>query len=234
MATGPTDIPKIMRANGWKVGAALMDHWFSLPKSEAPPYAYRNDTIVTMAWVIGFERAKQVYDQLIKDKIWSNDAAKVEVRKLLDRYGLLRGIGGCFGVFQSTQPIIHQNHVNTRAVKQAMLADLDDMTAALANFNFHVQIGGEATPVLGTGKCRVSVDTIGVYIRDQYDFIGDQDLGYWDKSDNKVSARNPFTGDKITNETFRDWRTANNKGGDFEVFSDVRVTTLTSPDVFEV
>ena len=79
------DLPKIMRANNWNVGAQLMEHWFSLPSAIAPPWKNREDTIVTMKWALGFKRAKDVFDQLMRDRIWTNDAGKSEIRNMLSR-----------------------------------------------------------------------------------------------------------------------------------------------------
>ena len=38
------DLPKIMRANNWNVGADLMEHWYSPPSAIALPYKNREDT----------------------------------------------------------------------------------------------------------------------------------------------------------------------------------------------
>jgi len=57
-------------------------------------------------------------------------------------------------------------------------------------------------------------------------------LGYWDRTDNSVSSKNPFNGVKVTNDDFREWRNANGKGGDFLVFSDVTIIALSNPDIF--
>ena len=239
-----TDVPGIMRVLGWTNGAALMDHWFSLPAAEAPPYATRNDTIIKMSWILGFTRAKKIYDKMIADKVWSNQKGRIEVKKYLDKYALTKGTGGAFGVFQSTQPVIHANAVNFRVVDDDDTSD--DLRAALANFTLHVQIGGTATPIAGSDRCRISVTQVGIYARDQYDFIGTQVLGRWDKATNTVntskldfvidsSTYGVFAkGTLITNASFRKWRDANKKGGDFEVFSDVSVVPLATPDVFEV
>jgi hypothetical protein len=36
----------------------------------------------------------------------------------------------------------------------------------------------------------------------------------------------------VTNGDFRDWRAQNGHGGDFLVFSDMAITTLSPPDTF--
>ena len=139
-----TDIPQIMRANNWNVGADLMEHWFSLPRAIAPPWKNREDTDRRMKWALGFKRAKEVFDQLMRDRIWTNDAGKSEIRNMLAKNNLLLSPGATFGIYQSTQPIIHANAINFRSVTtQDPRDDRDDLTAGLGNFNFHVQIGGD-------------------------------------------------------------------------------------------
>ena len=49
-----------------------------------------------------------------------------------------------------------------------------------------------------------------------------------------MSMINPFAGTEATNADFRAWRTANNKGGDFRVLSDVRRIVLPVPDTFDI
>ena len=234
MAINLRDLPKIMRANKWNVGADLMEHWFSLPAATAPPFTNRQDTIVTMKWVLSFKRAREVFDKLVRERVWANDAAQKEIRSMLVRNRLFLSPGATFGVFQSTQPIIHANAVNFRSVNQDLFDGLDDLAAALANFNFHVQIGGEVEAAPGAAKTTVKIMFVGIYVRDQYDFNGDQHLGFWDPKTNRVSAANPFAGEAVTNKDFRLWRSANKMGGDFEVFSDVQVLPLARPDVIEV
>ena len=232
MSVAIPDVPRIMRANGWTVGAALMDRWLGRPARTAPPFTDRDDGTVTMAWVLSFRRAQSVFDAMLREKVWSNPAGRREVRAMLRRNGLLSN-GACFDVFQSTQQMIHRNAVNFRSVDQGLFTGMDDMTAALANFNFHVQIGGSVEPA-DFDSFRVTVTKVGIYVRDQYDFTGDQELGFWSGNSNFVSVL-PFPGStRLTNASYREWRQTSGRGGDFEVFSDVRVVLLPQPDVFTI
>lgn len=79
----------------------------------------------------------------------------------------------------------------------------------------------------------MTITNVGAYMRDSYDFNGDQPLGCWNVCTNKVEEGFFCSGSAaVTNGDFRDWRTANGKGGDFVVYSDVKTTTLSSPEVF--
>jgi hypothetical protein len=146
---------------------------------------------------------------------------------------MLGAFGRCFDFSRKPVTDQHALHTNFRIVEFGLLDSLDDMEAALANFAFYVvPLAGDVGPE--TGRFRVKLSQIGVHIMDSYDFEGDQDLGYWDEVTNNVSGSYIGSGDgvKVTNETFRNWRTANSKGGDFLVYSDVKVLNLNPPESF--
>ena len=88
---------------------------------------------------------------------------------------------------------------------------------------------------------------VGVYIRDSFDFEGNQPLGCW--SDGQPMMFSPvllpgtaggmvFVPElmltPVGNRDFREWRQRTGKGGDFLVFSDVKRVTLTPPDEFVI
>ena len=108
------------------------------------------------------------------------------------------------------------------------------MTAALGRFAFRVIVAGSITPfrTSGTQQYRIMITDVGIYLRDSFDFNGDQFLGFWDDSDNSVSIVNPLSGTAVSNKDFRDWRKNHGKGGDFLVFSDIQWLSRTPPDTF--
>ncbi len=53
------------------------------------------------------------------------------------------------------------------------LTDLDDLSAALGNFAFRVAVAGGVTFVSGS-KHLVTLSEVGIYVRDSFDFNGDQ------------------------------------------------------------
>ena len=242
-----TKIPGVMRAQGWRVGPVLMDKWFGRPSAVAPSYSSPDTTTVTMNWVLGFPRARQVYDNLIRERIWQNDAGKRRVREVLGKKNLLGSGASSFDGTRRPIPQLEDEYVNYRPVSASLTSDpLDDLFAGLANFNLRVVIAGQVEPVSGQpGKFRVTVARVGVYVQDSYDFNDDpaglnpktwvsQPLGVWDETTNKVSKA-PFSGGVyVTNETFRAWRTANHNGGDFLVFSDVLFTDVRPADSFVI
>lgn len=65
----------------------------------------------------------------------------------------------------------------------------------------------------------------GVYIRDSFDFTGNQlgGLGYWDMINQEASKSGLSTNFyDINNDDYRNWRDDHGKGGDFRIYSDVK------------
>lgn len=235
-----TKIPGIMRHHQWTNGARLMDEWFKRPVSVKPAYG-TPPVLVTMSWALGFPPVKAKYDEIIEQKIWANPAARKELRKQLQRKNLLRpGALTAFGDLSKAAADMEDDYINFRAVggyvyQYYSYGGLNDLTAALGRFVLNVAIAGTVESAPNPAQFKISVKEVGVYIKDSYDFEGDQFLGYWDDGDNSVSTINPLSGDGVSNKDFRDWRGANGKGGDFRVYSDVkRYSFGTVPDVFYI
>lgn len=233
MSIDITLIPSIMRANKWPKGAALMDGWFARMPSVAPAYGAPDVSTITMEWVLGFKRARAVYDEMIDQRIWANTAARGQLRDYLRRIGANAVSAKRFGEFAAPVPSQDRNSVNFRVVGFNVL-DNDDLAMALGRFTFKLVVAGQVRLAPKAEQMEVSIDEVGVYVRDQYDFDGEQDLGYWNPVGNRFSMWYPGAGDKVTNKTFRDWRTAHGRGGDFIIFSDLLRSPLRRPDVFQL
>lgn len=240
-----THIPTIMRSKGWNEGATLMEEWFRRPALVRPndPKTVPNNfgppilNIIRMDWILNnFARAKSVYDQMMNGKMWKTPNAKGEIGKVLSKTGVdfqLRSNPGhkvLFGDLTSSNVIaIEDVYIQSLPVNEGwlnkrvnyMLDSLDGLTAALAEFNFHMAVKGEAT--LANQKIQIQLNEIGIYAKDSYDFHEDQSLGKWE---NGVGS--------ITNSHFRDWRAQNNKGGDFLIYSDIKIVRLNPPDIFVI
>jgi hypothetical protein len=235
MAITLTNIPGIMRANRMPIGATVMESWFSRPVAAFPAYGTTDTSAVTMKWVLGFKRAQEVYDKLIKEKIWVNAAAQKEIKKMLTAKGLLGGATQNFGNLSSPAPTLDSDYINLREVGMSgSTENLDDLDAALGRFTFHVAIAGTVTPLPKSAGHQVEVKEVGIYVRDSYDFDGYQYLGCWNDTKSTVSKNPLASGDTVYNSDFRDWRAKNGRGGDYLIFSDVAKMTLTPADSFVI
>lgn len=110
---------------------------------------------------------------------------------------------------------------------------MDDVYGALGNFTVKIAATRFSTFTNSLGFAKIEIDEIGIYVRDTYDFINDDDdqfLGYWNHSGphkHYVSAKldSIFSDNKTylktTNDSFNAYRKKTGKGADFIVFSTV-------------
>ncbi|MEN8177724.1 MAG: DUF6402 family protein [Pseudomonadota bacterium] len=233
-----TQIPGVMTAMSWNTAAALMNDWFSRPSNAAPASGTPNTSAVTITWANGFSRARSVYDGLVADRIWVNNAAQNLIQSRLVGAGLpAHGASSTFGSVSGTGPTLDSDYINYRAVNQGIFTALDGMAGALANFVYRVVVRGRVTDMgaspwhaFGTTRSyQVDLSDVGIYIKDSYDFNGAQDLGCWDPVANTVGRTSLLQGNAtcVGNADFRTWRAANNLGGDFFIYSAPDVQSVT-------
>lgn len=255
-----TNIPRIMMMQGWTHGAALLSKWFSRAATQYPHYTAPDTTTITMDWVLKYSKPKALYDSIFTERIWANGPARKLLAHRLRTWGMLDGFQHQFD--QTIKPVtsLEAEYINTRpygggysgysgssgysgvsssgasgtasdGYYAVAASGLNDLIAALGAFTFRIVVAGLVTAVLPQGH-EVTITKVGVYIRDSFDFEGFQFLGFWDDSDNTVSAVNPFTGTSVFNSSFRDYRDNHHMGGDFMVFTQVKTTDLKPPHTF--
>jgi hypothetical protein len=119
--------------------------------------------------------------------------------------------------------------------------DLDDVYGALGGFVIKFAPTRLWTVNEKGFPAKICIEEMGLYVRDTYDFINDEDdqfLGYWSKTDvrqggaitrsidKKLRSAEYFdSGDqrfyRVTNDSFNRYRQDFNKGGDYLIFSTV-------------
>ena len=233
-----THIPRIMRSStlNWPKAATLMEKWFAGPVSISPNYRPPDTTTIKMDWVLQFARAKSVYDAMIRDRIWVNPPAKREIEEFARRKGYLVQASNEFNTLNLSVQDIDKDYIQSRPVEYDVNVLPDESVGALGRFVFRIVIAGSVVPTsppLVRGHL-VTINEIGIYVRDSYDFEGTQLLGCWNEVLNSIKLTAEPGWECVSNATFRNYRTANNHGGDFLVFSDVKRVRLTTPDTFVI
>ena len=239
MLTSITNIPKIMRANAWSQGAMLMEKWFLGPPIAMPFYTIPDLTTIRIDWVLQFPRARKKYDEMLDDKVWANPAARPIVAKHLRPF-----VGKKFDFSRYSQREIHDIHVNHSDVSSGF-PSLDGLVAALGNFSLYVSpISGSVVSLSPNNSfVQIEINRVGFQVMDSYDFEGHQFIDEWDESTNDVSVVIPLLettehgaadSSRVYNSSFRNWRHENARGGDFKIFSDVKIVTLPSPTVSRI
>jgi hypothetical protein len=238
-------IPWVMRAKGWDKGLALMERWFrekaSTDKSLPP-----DTTTITMDWLLGFRVVFGWYEFLITPARWlvengqdaqGNPTSPIDrLCKQLATRGLLTGQRETFDDFHETP---QQLRADKRQIDVFQITPLafrpNDLIASLAVFELFLVVAGYVEPNANGGHTIV-IEKTGVFAQDDYDFNNepgqDQPLGRWDMDNLEVY----FGGDEgcaITNQSFQDYRAATGYGGDFEVYSDLKIETPLFPQVFD-
>jgi len=257
-------IPEIMTSFGWKVATQSQIDWFN---GKANNYPWERAPIVpglSIEWALKFERVKRRYDE-IKD-MWKTTNAiiqlKKEIKKMVGKgYANIPSTVGQktnFGTF-NVEPILEELrnhkeveggkakekfptfdyfHFQDQVYEESTFSDLDDFYGSIANCNFRFVAKGylekqKDNSILAT------ITQIGIYLRDGFDYVGNQQLGYWSLKEKKVSRNpfsNPFTKDTyrlIDNKSYRDYRKDSGMGGDFYRYSDIKIMSVNHQFIYE-
>ncbi|MGF6374059.1 hypothetical protein OKW40_006875 [Paraburkholderia sp. RAU6.4a] len=213
------DIPAAMRKEMMPVGAKLMDRWFAgelnYSRSEddqkneinqdGKPYpdSMYDHGIIKMKWVLGFRRAREQYEDLVNERIYSSKAASA-VRQIVARYTAFgRMYLSAWGICRHDIRILHKDfqfqYVTVdgtfeqkakTALRQSTAHAPDDLTAALGSFVINAAI----SEIEYDFQKRIGViEKIVVYVKDSYSFQGELDttsqyLGHWSRRGVAISA----------------------------------------------
>lgn len=237
-----TKIPGVMWKNGWTKGAQLMTKWFS---RRALPNALGNKwvtslvncdtTTIKLWWVLTYSQPNGIYRKIWREQMWQNMPARKELIKQLKMTGKVGKPGTVtFGDFRQSVPTIdmYQYVINSLPFSPGATMNsvgLNDLIAALASFNFKVAVTGSVTGSV------VTIKQASIFVKDTYDFQKPvQALGTWDIADATVGRVMNRGGIPVTNEHFREWRKLHGRGGDFLVYTDMKIINLTAPVSFNI
>lgn len=176
------EIPDEMDWMGWKQAAELLETWFERPPAIAPNYSAPVTNIVTMDWVLQFARAKLVYDQIIKERTWTNAKSQKRMGEILKQKP--RVVGQMWGDLSKPVTDVDEEWINARPVESG--SNFDAMTGALGAFELQVAIAGKLLSI-GGGDCQASIEEVGIYVKDSFDFNGSQFLGFWGYRDDPIN-----------------------------------------------
>jgi hypothetical protein len=186
-------VPIIMEKEGWKEGAAFQKLWFSLParrRTEANVRSlFVDDRTIKMKWVLGFDRAKAVYEKLLREAVsgalWEGKQfirILAAAEKAAPQQSQLPAPG------QQSHAIPFPPVADPlKKLTQWKLLDwaasdpskcsvggmsFDGLLAALGRFAFYAVPVGTATK-LDAKSYSVHLEKIGVFVHDSFDFNDD-------------------------------------------------------------
>jgi hypothetical protein len=250
------DIPAVMRNLKWKKGAAVMEKWFSLSAKKMTlkekintsfiksyPEDYIDEKIFTMDWILGFSRANDAYATLKSSLSTSN--AKKEIKKLVEK--------DINASYINTVTIPIKNSLDPKKLHlywQFQFAGtsydwrvgMDDLYAALGNFALYASILEGSYTIENNIITKIHISKVGIYMKDTFDFIGDQYLGHWNEEGMGIEPIQAALNSEISwnlawfpkigwaypygNSDYRDYRSRIGRGGDLMLFSDVRIINV--------
>lgn len=245
------EIPDAMDKMGWDIAAKLMRYWFSLkPEPGQPPYVMTgevrsgkidplslnknkyNDDIVKIDWLLSHPLWNAAKIDLTRQ--WYSPLGIVRLRKLLTDSGWHRGSKTPTKLGSSSYSAREcDKYSQINFVEAGSKFDrVDGLYGAIGNGVLKIAVVG--TTYSRNGHDFFRVEKTGLYLRDTYDFDGDNEpLGVWSRNkclgklDTAAYLSSPlffalqgFV--PVFNRDFRAWQKIHNSGGDFVVYSDVQ------------
>lgn len=205
--------------------------------------------LVTMDWAFRFPRVYSTAYRLQRE--WISQAASRNLRARILRWRASHNITKDefrFGDLSAPTVMVNETcQANSRNVG-SIFDTFDNFYAALGRATMNIAVQGTFKQAPG-GTGVLTLDGMAVYLRDSYDFNGEQGLGYWNRAgvssvtadsetiptraprgandadwsigigDLRVSGARHFA---VENASCRDCRRLHRRGGDFTIFSDVR------------
>ena len=246
------EIPDIMDAMNWHTAAKLMRHWFDMDESyvmepelrrgdvnpmSLPRNRY-NDDIVKINWLL----SQPMWHAAAIDihNSWASPKGIVRLVNLLKQSGWKAGKTVPTKLGSSTYSAIECDALSqiNRVDVGNKLNRVDGLYGAIGNGTLKIAVVG--TAFNRNGRDFFRVEKTGLYLRDSYDFEGDNEpLGIWSKQRNKCLGKLDTVAYlssslffalqgyvPVFNRDFRRWQEAHKhdkkKGGDFIVYSDVQ------------
>ena len=138
-----------------------------------------------MRWALGFARAAEAHKKLVET--WGTprrlQAGTIQLGRQLTRWiGNLSASDVAkpfrFGDLSQRVPLINDScAINIESIDSPWYGTVDDLYAALGRALFKIAVTGMV--VRDRTGWTVTIDEIGTFLRDTYDFNGDQPLGSW-------------------------------------------------------
>jgi hypothetical protein len=227
-----------MKHNGWNIGYELQKKWFMSQANE--DYSMKIDLADTVkfGYFLKYERFKVFVNTIINDKIWLTENAKKEIVKQINIWVVDGKIKLPTNIFEfvkfgtnSTKFVLDEKdglipefdkyHIQHKIYDESILeSPIDDMFCSLGSFQIKIIIFCKIH--FDNTKYVISLEKVGLYIEDKFDFNGFQPLGFWSPFNSE--AKKIPTGTSyyyISNGVYRDYRTLTKMGSDFHLFSDV-------------
>jgi hypothetical protein len=269
------ELPEVMeRVYGWTIAPRLMRSWFQRPfyemreavkDGEVDPArlapAVLELSLVRMDWVLRHPPARAAYDAFVRGS-WNTPRGQARLASQIMKEARAQRIctlSWRFGNLGASTPVVDSRYqVNIAPVESGVDDAIDEWYGAMGAALLKVAVAGEVSHRVA-GRIGITVDEIGIYLRDTYDFndnaLYSQPLGAWSRTgvSKAIAAQSiatdqvygaapavtgrteaPGTRYNVRNDDFREYRDRHRKGGDFVIFSNVARVRLPRPVVLDL
>jgi len=240
-------VPGVCEAKGWEQALNAQLHWFENVGNPDMNNVHPLLNTYDLSWAKGFSRALQEYNDL-KNTKWKSAPAiaslQREIEKMItdnivsiptsDNSTVFDPFSDQI-VFATTDLVPSGQHMPRFEKYYYQFLnhetdtddDIDDLTATLGSFNWHVAAKGTLTYIDGV-TMKVKIEQIRIYIKDNFDFVdggsflgAENFLGEWSFISNEVAIDliTPYGYYNIYNEDYRDYRNDIGNGYDHYRYS---------------
>lgn len=235
-------IPKIMNRLGWKMSEKAQIEWFTEKGTNYPWEAMPKLDYYALGGLMHFEKFKEFYNEHIND--WKNEKA-IELLKerIIDmqkheiiefptsnnpitEFGTFSGeikekvikpeeLNG--GETTEKMPLFEKYYMQSMPYEESKFKKLDDFFGAVANCN--IRFAAKGFLHYNNGKIKVEIKKIAVYVKDGFDYVGEQPLGSWSYKSMRAYKFGADAG--ISNRSYRDYRYDTKMGQDCYKYSNL-------------
>jgi hypothetical protein len=239
-----------MKKLKWKESFRFQELWFKGLVNDYPWESYPVLNYYSFEWALKFKRFEELYKA--NEDVWKDDDAisqlRKEIKKMVDlgyanlpnnvnkitRFGREINDSMMIEVWRKREELDNKEASEMMPLfekfyfkyvefdNDGIYAPLDDLTGTVGPCVIHFTAIGTLEYV-NDQKTIATITELGVYIRDNFDFVGKGRLGFWSKEDSDVTKFGGKSYKYIENEDYRNYSKATGFGMNFYTYSTMKV-----------
>lgn len=211
-------IPDIAQAQGWVELSAFLRKWFAAPASTDKDAA--EPSFVEWDWLKIYPETATALTTIRNREYLFSPAAEAalfnQMKKDLD--GVLPDVPVAFDHTVLPVEQLHERQFQFVTVDYGLSSEINGLVAGMGEFTIYAVAKGSVEPE--DDHWRVTVTGVSLFVRDSFDYEGDQFLGSWDCG--SLAATDLFSGGSVSNDDFRAYRERHGYGRDYYVYALLR------------
>lgn len=219
---------------GWVYLKQMFEKWLRGDALSAGSSSldYSKAMFLSFDWFNQFERFVEVKQDLIDNCL--NDKGQASLIKILKENGYFDNPRE-FDFINVSYKERERYYFNHRPVKEldASLDPIDGLSIAMGAFTINATAKGKVEKQ-SDENFLITVEQIGLYVKDTFNFVGKNLYFYWSYKDKDFSTYKIYNNNYcwLTNKSFNQFRENANKGEDFLIFSDVEKESISTKIIY--